>query len=235
MKVLLINPPVQQIVEKHDKPDHPQIGLGYLASYLLSKNISVRIIDAKLEGLGIPACLRRISDYNPDIIGITAFTHDIAIAGRLAEKIKGMYPDKKIIVGGVHVTALPKKTLEEFNSFDIGVCGEGEITLYEVITTLRNKKSLEGIKGISYRKGKTIEVNAPREILENLDSLPMPAWHLFPKCGHYQIMSSRGCPYNCIFCMSPYGRKKVRERSPENVIKELDWVISSYSGVVYLQ
>ena len=233
MNVLLINPPAQQIVEKHDKPDHPQIGLSYLASFMLSKNMPVKIIDAKLEGLDINACIKRISNHDFDILGITSFTHDIIMADKLAKKIKEQYPDKKVILGGVHITALPKKTLEDFDYFDIGIYGEGEITLFEVIDAIRNSKSLDKIKGICYRKENEVKVNPPREILENLDSLPMPAWHLFPKCKHYQIMSSRGCPYNCIFCMSPYGRKKVRERSPEEVIKELDLVINKYKPKLY--
>jgi anaerobic magnesium-protoporphyrin IX monomethyl ester cyclase len=165
-------------------------------------------------------------------VGISAMTHDILSAARLAECIKKRKPDVTTVIGGVHATALPKETLHTFKSFDIVVYGEGEYTFFEVMKTLEDENPLSKIKGIAYRdKGKII-VNAARPWIEDLDSLPMPAWHLFPKTEKYHIVSARGCPYHCVFCMSPYGRK-IRERSPENVITEMGEVYKKYHPRLY--
>ena len=232
MKSVLINPPPMQVAERHDAPDHPHCGLGYIASYLLSRGEDTEIIDSKLERLGLQQTLDKLLSMKPDIVGITAMTHDILSAAKLAQLIKNEKPDLAVVIGGVHATALPKDTLESFQSFDILVYGEGEHAFYELVKQLESKKPISEIQGIAYREEDKIVVTSRRPWIDDLDSLPIPAWQLFPKTEKYHIVTARGCPFSCIFCMSPYGRK-IRVRSPENVIAEMNDVVRKYHPRIY--
>ena len=222
--ILLLTTPVERIVETYDLPDYPHIGIGYLTSYLIGKGISVSVVDTKLERLSCDDILSRLSKEHFDYIGISSMTHEVLTAAKLAKQIKEIRSSAKIILGGVHASALPVQALEEFPGFDITVAGEGEEILYEIISG----KPSEEIKGIAFRdsQGKII-LNEARGRIQDLDSLPFPAWDKFPRCSTYHIMTARGCPYNCVFCMSPYGRM-VRERSVKNVTDEIKLVIERY-------
>jgi len=211
-------------VEAYDLPDYPHIGLGYLTAYLLHKGIEVSVIDAKLERLSSEKIIEKLAHSHFDFVGISAMTHEIMSAAYLARKIKGKFNYIKIILGGVHATALPRETLEEFSDFDITVMGEGEETLCEIVSGV----DLQVIKGIAFRdENGNIQVNEKRAWIQDLDSLPFPTWGCFPRCKTYHIITARGCPFQCIFCMSPYGRQ-VRERSVNNVVSEIKQVIETY-------
>lgn len=228
MKVVLINPPPRQIIEKrYDTPEYPHLGLGYIAAYLESKNIFCRVIDAKLERINQETILQRLKN-GFDIIGITAMTHEINQSAYVAESIKKEFPGSVIIIGGVHSTALPKETLEQFRCFDIACIGEGEKTFHEICTTIEQKKDLSSVKGIAYRTGEHIVINERRGFIEALDELPLPAWHLFPKAQIYPVITARGCPFKCIFCMRPNGNYQ-RKRSPEGVLSELLLIVDTYA------
>ena len=144
-KVLLINPPVFKVDEPwYDTPNFVRTGLAYLAGYLRQyPGFDIRIIDAKFERIDFKKTLKRIIEFKPQILGLCAFTNEIKPAAYLAKLVKEKLPETKIVIGGVHVTALPDKTLEEFPSFDIGVIGEGEVTFYELCSAIKNEKPIE--------------------------------------------------------------------------------------------
>jgi len=133
------------------------------------------------------------------------------------------------------------KTLEEFPVFDYGVYGEGENTVLELLSHLQKKSpDLTGIAGLVYRDGGYIRINKPRPNLtaDDLDNLPYPAYYhyygnnqkaLAGKSSYYVMFTSRGCPYNCAFCMQVLGRK-VRRRSIKSVISEINYAISTYGA-----
>ncbi|TRZ96056.1 radical SAM protein [bacterium] len=229
MKTLLLNPPPKEIIEPYDAPDYPHIGFGYIASYLRSKDCPVTVFDAKLERMGVADTLEMINDIKPNIIGLSAYTQEINHVALLAQKIKKRYPGIITVIGGIHATALPLETLQEFLSFDFLIFGEGEITLYELIEALKNNRPLTHIKGLGFRSNDKIYINEHREWIFELDKLPFPAWDLFPRVEQYPIISSRGCPFKCIFCTRPLGNK-VRERSPENVMAELKGLVIKYNA-----
>ncbi|MEK6820439.1 MAG: radical SAM protein [Nanoarchaeota archaeon] len=231
-KVLLIQPNYRRIYayakSKKLTPIFPPIGLAYIAAVLKKKGIEVKILEANAFNLSHEQIKKQIEEEKPDIVGITATTslieeaHDIA---KLCDK------KIKVVIGGIHASSLPQETLEKFERFDFLIRGEGEFTMLE----LAEGKEIEKIKGLSYRKGKKIIHNKPRELIENLDGLPFPARELLPM-GRYvsvgakqqpsdYILSSRGCPYGCIFCADylVHGRM-FRYRSPENVIKEVEFL-----------
>jgi radical SAM superfamily enzyme YgiQ (UPF0313 family) len=221
MKVTLVNPPPTQVVEAHDVPQYPHAGLGYLSAFLKLRGVDCLMIDGKLERLTPDAVAERILSDHSNFVGITAMTNDIINAANLAQIIKSRDPQIVTIVGGVHATALPERTLHEFDDFDFLVHGEGELTLFELLDVVTKGRNLNEVDGISFRNNGNIIATSQRSKVENLDDLPFPDYSNFPRCSEYHVITSRGCPYKCIFCMSPYGREKIRERSPQNVIEEL--------------
>jgi len=230
MKILLIQPNYRKIYayakNKEITPIFPPFGLAYIAAVLKKNNVPVKILESNVFDLNHEQIKKEIEEYSPDIVGITSTTSMIEEAHEIA-----LLCDKKIkvIIGGVHASSLPEETLEKFERFDLLVKGEGEFTMLE----LAKKKLIEKIKGLSYRKNGKIKHNLPRELNNKLDELPFPARELLPMDRYFSagakqtpsdyILSSRGCPYQCIFCADHlvHGRK-FRFRSPENIIKEVE-------------
>ena len=219
--IVLINPPSQKSIDKWDNPKWPHLGLAYIASILLKSSIKPIVIDAKFEKINLDEVKNRLSNIEQvDIVGLTSMTHNIKDAHATAKIIKDFFPESLTVIGGCHVTALPKQTLEEFPFFDVVVIGEGEITFYEIVKAIKEKTNFEKIEGIAFRKNNEIYITKPREFINNIDAIPFPAWQLFPKSEKYPIMASRGCPSKCNFCMRVMGTK-VRIRTPRNIINEM--------------
>jgi len=183
-----------------------------------------------------------VKDYNPDVIGITAMTHEITQASQIASELKRTLK-VPIIIGGCHITALPKETLIEFPVFDYGIYSEGEKTTIELLEYMQQKDSspqLDNIKGLVFRNKGQIVVNEPRQSMSaaELDALPYPDFHqyygdnpqaLANKHSYYIMLTSRGCPYNCAFCMQVLGRK-VRRRSTQTILQEIRYAIKHYGA-----
>ncbi len=226
-KVVLINPPPKKRVERHDRPDYPHLGLAYIATYLKSKGIDCTVIDGKFESINSQELNNKLEFLRPDIVGITAMTHEIQRAADIACTIKEIHHEILTIIGGPHVTALPEKTLLEFPSFDIAVFGEGEFTMLEIVDAWKDNTPIEQIMGIAYRDNNAVLVNSPREFIDNLDELPYPDWDLLPRSEHYPIITGRGCPFRCNFCMRIMGNKE-RKRSVMNVFDEVKKCIEKH-------
>ena len=217
---------------------HPVLGLAYVAAYARSNSFDSRIFDASFHSWSEEEMLSRLKAYKPDVVGLTAMTNEINKAGQIGSRLKNEL-NVPIIIGGCHVTALPERTLREFPAFDYGVYGEGEKTTVELLEHLQDgKPDLRSIKGLAFRDDDSVVVNEPRPFLtsEELDALPYPAFDgyygndaraLAAKGTCYVMFSSRGCPYNCAFCMQVLGRK-VRRRSPENILGEMEYVIERW-------
>jgi anaerobic magnesium-protoporphyrin IX monomethyl ester cyclase len=232
MKVLLIQPNYRKIYAYAEKkeitPIFPPLGLAYIAAVLKKNHVEVNILEANANDLSDLQIEQYVKEYSPDFVGITSTTSLIEEAHQIAklcqEKIK-------VVIGGIHASSMPQETLEKFERFDYLIRGEGEFALLELV----QKKTISKIKGLSYRKGKEIIHNPGRELNENLDELPFPARELLPMNKYFSagakqnpsdyILSSRGCPYQCIFCADHlvHGRK-FRFRSPENIMKEVEGI-----------
>ncbi len=212
----------------------PPLGLGYISSYLKKQGHEVKFIDALNLRMSHEEILKSVKDY--EVIGITVLTDFYLESKELTSILKGQ--GKTVILGGVHPTVLPRETLEETKT-DFIVIGEGEETIAELISAIEKKKDFSKIKGIGYKKDKEIIINPRRELIKDLDELPFPDWEAmdpksYQKAPHgaivknfpvAPIMTSRGCPYECKFCVSPnFWLKKIRFRSPENVIKEIEYL-----------
>jgi radical SAM superfamily enzyme YgiQ (UPF0313 family) len=174
-----------------------------------------------------------IRQYMPQVIGISAKSANFASARRVAGLAKEVNPDIRVIVGGPHPSLVGKEVLT-CQDIDLGVIGEGENTLVELLASLTNQGDLSQVPGLSYRQGGEAYLSAPRAWLDDLDQLGFPHqlasevlhdYPLYPLAAFSRIFATRGCPYNCFFCSS--GRiwgKRVRFRSPKNVVQEM-WLL----------
>ena len=237
MKVALLKPPATYA----DWYKRPVFGMCYISACLRLNGIDCRIFDAYFHSWSEKEAIEKVVEYGPDVIGLTAMTHEIIQASQIASQLKERL-NTPTIVGGCHVTALPRRTLKEFPVFDYAVCGEGEKTIIELIKHLQQSDISEAsnIAGLVWRDREgNICVNGFREPLTalELNMLPYPDikdYYTGPqafadKDSYYTMFTSRGCPYNCAFCMRVMGRK-VRRRSAENIIKEMEYAIYHYGA-----
>jgi anaerobic magnesium-protoporphyrin IX monomethyl ester cyclase len=233
-EILLINPKLENA-----KSFWLPLGLAYIASYLEKYSFKVGVIDAnvlQLEAEGVASTIQE----EPALVGISAMTGSIYSAWDIAKSIKKRFPKAIIVLGGHHPSVLPEESLKK-EFVDVVVIGEGEETMKELATAIINKiLDLDKIKGIAYKTGPNeIKCTQPRSLIENLDELPFPAWHLFPSLSKYiseaykklpvaYIFTSRGCPYRCTFCYSGIFSKRFRARSPENIISEVEYLKKNF-------
>jgi len=188
------------------------------------------IIDGLAENLTLDMLERRIREFKPDIVGLTATTPAIYDAYEAARIAKELNPETLVIIGGPHATFTAEEILTECKHVDLVVMGEGEQTFSEILERYEKGGGFADVLGIAYRsEDGVVKVNPPRPLIRNLDDVPIPAYDLLPMdkyevngVSYAAIMTSRGCPYNCVFCSSSlqFGRKW-RAHSPERVLEEL--------------
>jgi radical SAM superfamily enzyme YgiQ (UPF0313 family) len=222
----------------------------YIASSLKQANKSheVKIIDMVVERKVYHDIRNEIKEFQPDIVGISGLTPEADAVHFLADSIKKDCAHCAIIVGGPYGTSAPRRAVMNPH-IDFAVIGEGERTMVELTELISNhghtRHDFRDTKGIAYlRDGDYIQTE-PREYLEDLDSLPFPAWEMIPmekyfslgvvsesKTHYHQrymsIFTSRGCPYGCIYCHNIFG-KRFRCRSAENVFLEIKTLYEQYN------
>ncbi|MBI5701713.1 B12-binding domain-containing radical SAM protein [Candidatus Saganbacteria bacterium] len=243
MNILLVRPPdslQNATLLSHTKP----INLAYIAAYLLQKGFNVKIIDYEIQAFSSEAFLNILSEFKPGVIGVSCMTPTIKNGAAICELAKQHDINIKTVVGGVHANGLPVRTLDEFDSFDYLVYGEGEITFHELCLCFQDKKSVAEVTGIVYRDDRGVIVkNSPRALIKDLDILPFPARDLIDfgqQVGHSsrgftnkirsaEIFTSRGCPVGCTFCaiQATFGRM-VRFRSPVYIEREIKECVEKY-------
>lgn len=209
------------------------IGIGYLAGYLIEHNKTVRIIDEEIIRVSDNILDQYVKGIEyPYIFGLSCLTAGIGRAHELASIIKRKYSDSKVILGGMHPTVLPGDVLKDKN-IDIVVRGEGEEILNLLYERIKNNEDYSNLKGISFRKDDFI-VHNERAQLPDLEKMPRFPYHLFEKYSDtYElgiIASSRGCPYNCMFCSQrSISGKKYRFFPSEVITQYIEELIYKYN------
>ncbi len=239
MKVLLIQPPefnmittnVPSVVDE-ESGAYPPLGLLYVAAFLESNTgHEVEILDTLLDNLDYDQIEEEINRRKPDVVGIQAMTFTLIDATLTAKVVKKVDPTIPVIFGGPHVYIYPYETMQipEVNYI---IVGEGEQTTARLIDAIAKEEDMAKVPGIGYRtrEGET-KLTPMVPLNQELDSLPMPARHLVPQHRYYSVlaqevpittmMTSRGCPMQCIFCDRPHLGKQFRYRSPESVVDEM--------------
>jgi len=253
-EIIFINPPYEQVSAGTDYLKHitnrsPSIGLLLLASKAREIGYATEIIESDLEGLSPEVVAQRVLDKNPKFVGITLFTVGVFNASIIAKIIKEKNPNIYVLVGGPHISSMGYETMERFTEFDVSVIHEGELILENLLRTIENGDSLEGVNGIMYRDSDgTICKTTPPPSIEDLDSLPIPAWDLLPNFPHGYLpaiydyprapvatySASRGCPFLCEFCDTSTFGGKIRYNSPKHVHSIMKHLSEVY-GVKHLQ
>jgi len=234
--VTLVNPPYPSGAHQH--PPFTPLGLGYLAAVLETNNYEVDVIDCQALGISYDEFKSEIKKRQPGMVGMTSTTLTYKSALRIAKIVKEVCPSCLTVLGGCHVTFWDEKALQECPELDVVVRKEGEHTIIELVERLEVSKDFHDILGVTYRKGEEIIQNPDRPYIEDLDSLPFPAHHLWPldrlrKYGNvmFPILTSRGCVFWCEFCSAVrmFGRG-YRMRSPKNVVDEIEFLHKTYGS-----
>ncbi len=264
-KILLINPAHTYYKRTYRTSSQGSIGLPigllYIATIMESMGCKVEILDSLvsefssieqtkdyiLHGISESRLSEIIKKKQPDIIGISSqFSIQEENVLKTAKLVKNINSSILVIAGGANVSCRGEYLLRN-SGIDIGVKGEGENTIREIIEYFRKKKNLAEIRGVFYRKGNQIVESENQPGIENLDEIPLPAYHLVDmekyltlyKKGIFTrdrdvkrniaIITSRGCPYDCIFCSIAQNMgKKWRAHSSEYVIKHIQTLAKTY-------
>lgn len=219
----------------------PPLGILYLAAVLEKVSISVQVIDAALEKFSLDKTFEKIKSLSPRIIGLSVCTPDYRIIDRFAFLLKNKFQDIKIVMGGPHATLDPDGVLS-FSHVDFVIRGEGEYSFLEFCRALLNgeENQFRKILGLSFKEDGRVIHNPDRPMINNLDEIPFPGRHLIPlmKYRNYGrvykrkpvgvMITSRGCPLQCIFCAHEIFGRKYRFMSAPRIVEEIKLLKEQY-------
>ncbi len=246
-KVMLISPPLSMRKQAGSLKDLanvlPTMGIGYIAALLEKNDMDVTIVDCIGEPMTLEGVMERIHKEDPTIIGLTATILTIFTVQEIAEEIRRRFPDIFLVIGGAQLCSTPEKTMRE-GPYDVGVLGEGEETMLELAKAARDgKEDFGNIRGLVLKRNGELIYTPPRSYIADLDNLPFPARHLYPPLDRYKpvpasyvkkpvglMISSRGCPYQCIFCDRKVFGNKFRAHSARYVVDEMENVITAHGA-----
>lgn len=247
MRILIINPPAVEGVKFVREGRCEQrlssfqyvmvpISLPSIAGILRHYGYDVKILDCIAGDISTDKVLKVAVEFDPSLIVVNfstvTFHGDCKLVDALSEVFNG-----HITAIGAHVTTLSEDSLKTSRLNSV-IRGEPEITCLRLADSIKNGDDLATVDGISYKAGSNIFHNKSRDFIEDLDNLPFPARELIDNQRYtlpiinrpYTLLiSSRGCPYNCIFCTAnTYYGKKLRLRSPENILREIEHIITKH-------
>lgn len=236
MKVVLINAPFLKEYMRY--PGSP-LGIAYLASSIRSRH-QVKIFDLNVEPHPLPRLIKKIKEFNPDIIGMSSTTPTFSYLLNLARAIKEELC-VPVLFGGNHVTALPEQSLS-LPGIDFVIVKEGDLSFPRFLDEYEPERENYETPGLGYKtRDGAIHLNPPGPPIEPLDDLPYGAWDLLPLHKYrtrlrrfVNFMFTRGCPYSCIYCASHLTHgKKIRKRSLDHIMGELH-ILEKDFGVQFL-
>ena len=240
--IVLIRPNVTN--DKKDNYVTFPMGIGYIASVLRDKGYNVYVIDLTLRDVNYDNLLKEIRDIYPQAIGISALSYSYSQVKKLSYLLKRSV-SSTLILGG-HLAYHNHDIILNKTGIDICVIGEGELTIVDL---LKNLHDISVVKGIAYKENNKIILTKPRELIEDLDSIPFPAYELFDiekyskmaediylpkkflikKKEHRQMAMEigRGCPFSCRFCSKMF--KNIRRKSVNRIVKEIYYLKTKYN------
>ena len=245
MKILFVEPP-KDLWFVMGEYTPPPLGILQLASFLESRmpEIDIEVLDCQAESVGWNKFAKRVENFEPDIVVSSALaTCNTYTILRTLDTVKKIDPDIKTVVGGQHFTALAQESLEDYSEIDFIIRGEGELTLLDLVQTLKHEKAPLKVRGISFRHNSKVIHNPDRPLIDNLDDLPFPGYHFVedhidkyhfkmmagPNAGYAMVEASRGCVHKCTFCSQwPYWGGKWRSKSPERIADEMAHIYNEY-------
>lgn len=232
----------------------PPFWVAVMASYLRNSGFNVRVIDSNAENISPEETAARVKDLDPKLAAVivygshpSASTQNMTAAGRICTALKGN-TSAKVAIGGLHPSALPKRTLQEEDA-DFVIEGEGPFTLKRLLEALGSgSEDYSSVDGLWYFEENGIKHNERAPLIKDLDNiLPIAAWDLLPmeryrahnwhcfddienRMPYGAVYTSLGCPYSCVFCCinAPFGKPGIRYRSPALVVDEIGVLVEKY-------
>jgi len=228
MKIAIIAPPYPL-----EEAPSPPLGVTYVAAACEQAGCEVRIFDYIVRRYTKEKLAAELDEFAPDVVGATSVTMNFKAAAAIIQDVKRHNPAIITMMGGPHVSYDWANTLKQYPEIDLIVVGEGEETLRELLPVIRDRAAWDKVKGIVFSKDGQPHFTGVRAFIEDLDTLPVPARHLLPVSRYLalgfpvSIITSRGCPNRCIFCL---GRRmvghRVRHRTPRLIVNEIEDIIS---------
>lgn len=253
MKVLMLNPPFLPRFSRSQRSPAVTKGgtlyypfwLAYATGVLEEEGHEVRLVDAAAEGRDLKGTLDYARDFKPYLVVLDTSTPSIYNDVKVGELIKEVVPESFIVLVGTHPSALPEETLKLSNKIDAVARGEYDYTILELAKSLQDNSNLDSVDGLSFRGGEDITHNQERKLIEDLDRLPFLSRvyqrHLNVKNYYFaaadypviQIITARGCPYRCFFCVYPqtFHSRKFRPRSAGNVVEEFFYIKDNFPEI----
>ncbi len=224
------------------------MGILYLSACLkkdLGQKVAVDFIDLRLEKTAPQPLTAKIKSFSPDLIGISLLAFNRLFIKRYISLIKELEPSAAIVIGGPGATYGYDEFLQQHPEIDAAVLWEGEASFPRLVKAFMSGGDIKTVSGIACREGDRVVLTEKADYIQNLDSLPFPDYDLIPFERYWgeepqpqmngvladkkytHIISSRGCPFNCIYCHKIFGQK-LRSRSPENFVNEIRWLNQAY-------
>lgn len=250
MKILLINPPnnLSEVLGKANVfiGAFEPMGLLYIAAMLEKHHHEVKILDAFHLNYNLKQISQSIAEFQPDVVGITCLTSTGSLTYYIGKMIKEKFPQIKVVLGNIHASVFSTAFLKN-RIADVVVHGEGEFTMVELLKVWEKEKTLAEVDGISWWNGRKVVDNPIRVPVTNLDDIPLPARHLVPSERYSannlsnfvyvnkskklmkQIMTSRGCVFQCRFCVV-HRHRFYRFNSPKRVVDEMELLVKKYNA-----
>ena len=238
MKILLIEP----YAERNKVRKLIPVGIPYLAAMLLKAGHEVEGLNANFLDMSVPDSINHIvqtvREGDFDVVGMGGLCMSMTYQVDVFKSLGKLKNRPTLVAGGNMFSSEPEFCMQEFG-VDYGIFGEGEIATLKLLDFLENGGEISKISGLYYRDGDIIRsTKIPGEVIDDLDSLPFPAYELFYSDDIIQnqaspsVYTSRSCPFNCSFCYHPVG-SKYRRRSVENVIAEIQYMYDRYGTTTY--
>lgn len=240
MKILLITYDNESLVQWF-----PQ-GMAYIAGTLLKHNHEVEIYEQDIHHYPESHLTEKLNNEYYDVVGLSFIGgyYEYKKALKISDAINQSTQRPLYIIGGFGPSPAPHYFLEKTGA-DVIIRGEGENTIIDLLEHYQQKKSFSSVLGIAYKEDGKTYVNADRPLIEDVDSIPMPAYHLFniehyrllrmPNCTSTDfimpVLSGRGCTFTCNFCYRM--DKGFRARSNEAIIEEIKYLQKNY-GITYI-
>ncbi len=232
-RVLLVSP---RFYKGRNRLSHsPLVGLGYISEALKRSGVNVSVFDMNL-GYNFHDLNQKILEFKPELIGFTAMTLGYRYFYKLLEAVKKLHPHIKIVVGGAHISAVKEQALSACAAIDYGIILEGDVSVVQLCAG----ETFDKISGFIYRDNGRVITNQFGHFIDDLDNLPFPKYeafelHKYP-VRHLAMITSRGCPYDCIYCsVATSIGKKFRVRSAQSIADEIQyWYNQGYRDIIIL-
>lgn len=229
MKIALIAPPFPL-----EEAPSPPLGLCYVAAVFKAAGAEVAFFDYIVEQYSKESLAKKLDAFQPDAVGITSVTMNFKGAAQIIKDVKAYNPNIVTVFGGPHVTFDAPDTLNKYPEVDIVALGEAELTIVELTPVITQRDKWKDVEGIAFLNAdKKLINNGRREFIKELDTLPLPARELLPIARYralgfpVSIITSRGCPYKCIFCQGTrMVGHKIRYRNTMAIADEIEGILA---------